>query len=88
MIGLMNYNVSARNETGKSELASIERAYLKSLAGKSLTIEQIEQIEAYLVTNQNMLDNPSMYQGLEKVEAEFQLLKQSLVHVDVVNYTL
>ncbi len=88
MIGLMNYNVSARNETGKSELASIERAYLKSLAGKSLTPEQIEQIEAHLVTNPNMMDNPSMYQELEKVKAEFQLLKQSLVQVDTANYTL
>lgn len=78
MIGLMNYNVS-RMETGKSQLASIERAYLKSLAGKNLTAEQLNQIEGMLVTNPNMMDNPTMYQGLERVQAEFELLKNSIL---------
>jgi len=78
MIGLMNYNVS-RAETGKSQLASIERAYLKSLAGRNLTAEQLEQIEGMLVMNPNMMDHPSMYQGLERVKAEFELLKNSIL---------
>lgn len=78
MIGLMNYNVS-RNETGKSQLASIERAYLKSLAGKSLTKEQLDQIESMLVTNPNMMDNPLMYQGLERVKAELEILKNNVL---------
>lgn len=78
MIGLMNYNVS-RAETGKSQLASIEKAYLKSLAGKNLTEEQLNQIESMLVTNPNMMDNPMMYQGLERVKAEFEMLKNSVL---------
>ncbi len=76
MIGLMNYNVS-RTETGKSQLANIESAYLKSLAGKNLTLEQLDQIERMLITNPNMMDNPTMYLGLERVQAEFELLKNS-----------
>ncbi len=78
MIGLMNYNVS-RAETGKSQLASIESAYLKSLAGKNLTAEQLSQIESMLVTNPNMMDNPTMYSGLERVKAEFEMLKNSIL---------
>lgn len=78
MIGLMNYNVS-RRETGKSQLASIEKAYLKSLVGKSLTKEQLEQIESMLVTNPNMMDNKEMYTGLERVKAEFEILKNSIL---------
>lgn len=74
----MNYNVS-RNGTGKSQLDKIERAYLKSLNVKTLTAEQLEQIEAALVTNPNMLDHPEMYSGLEQVKAEFQLLKASVL---------
>ncbi|MCI9233687.1 MAG: hypothetical protein HFH08_03710 [Bacilli bacterium] len=78
MIGLMNYNVS-RAETGKSQLASIESAYLKSLTGKNLTEEQLRQIENMLVTNPNMMDVPSMYLGLERVKAEFEMLKNSVL---------
>ena len=78
MIGLMNYNVS-RTETGRSQLASIESAYLKSLAGKNLTLEQLDQIERMLITNPNMMDNPTMYLGLERVAAEFELLKNSVL---------
>lgn len=89
MIGLMNYNVS-RAETGKSQLASIESAYLKSLVGKNLTAEQLKQIGSMLVTNPNMMDNPVMYQGLERVRAEFELLKNSILtnsSVVTENYT-
>ncbi len=78
MIGLMNYNVS-RIETGRSQLASIEIAYLNSLAGKNLTLEQLDQIERMLITNPNMMDNPTMYLGLERVLAEFELLKNSVL---------
>lgn len=74
MIGLMNYNVS-RKDTGRSQLAAIQSAYLKSLTGKNLTLEQIEQIDSMLVTNPNMMDNPEMYQGLDRVKAEFEVLK-------------
>ena len=69
MIGLMNYNVS-RKDTGRSQLAAIQSAYLKSLTGKNLTLEQIEQIDSMLVTNPNMMDSPEMYQGLDRVKAE------------------
>ncbi|MCI8545516.1 MAG: hypothetical protein HFH09_04740 [Bacilli bacterium] len=78
MIGLMNYNIS-RTETGRSQLASIQIAYLNSLAGKNLTLEQIEQIERMLITNPNMMDNPTMYLGLERVQAELELLKNSVL---------
>ena len=78
MIGLMNYNVS-REETGKSQLESIERAYLKSLTGKNMTVEQLDQIGNMLVTNPNMLDKPEMYQGLERVGAEFEMLKNAFL---------
>lgn len=88
MIGLMNYNLSAREENGKSELAKIESAFLKSLSGGSLTEEQLEQIEAYLVTNPNLFDSPSMYSGLEQVGLEFQMLKQSTIKTQTEHYTL
>ena len=78
MIGLMNYNVS-RKDTGRSQLADIQRAYLKSLNGKNLTPEQIEQIDSMLVTNPNMMDNPEMYQGLDRVKAEFEVLKNTVL---------
>lgn len=78
MIGLMNYNIS-RTETGRSQLASIQIAYLNSLAGKNLTLEQLDQIERMLITNPNMMDNPTMYLGLERVPAEFELLKNSVL---------
>lgn len=89
MIGLMNYNVS-RKETGRSQLADIERAYLKSLNGKNLTKEQVEQIESMLVTNPNMMDSPEMYAGLDRVKAEFEVLKVSTLsnQVKVENYTM
>ncbi len=78
MIGLMNYNVS-RKDTGRSQLAAIQSAYLKSLTGKNLTLEQIEQIDSMLVTNPNMMDNPEMYQGLDRVKAEFEVLKNTVL---------
>lgn len=74
---LMNYNVN-RGE-GESQLAAIERAYLKSLSGKNLTPEQIEQIETHLVTNPQMMDHPERYAGLDRVKAEFEMLKTSLL---------
>lgn len=78
MIELMNYNVS-RNETGKSQLATIQMAYLKILIGKDLTPEQLEQIERMLVTDPRMMGSPDMYQGLERVKAEFEILKNSVL---------
>ncbi len=78
MIGLMNYNVS-RKDTGRSQLAAIQSAYLKSLTGKNLTLEQIEQIDSMLVTNPNMMDSPEMYQGLDRVKAEFEVLKNTVL---------
>lgn len=78
IIGLMNYNVS-RTETGKSQLASIQSAYLKSITNQNITLEQLDQIEAWLVTSPSMMDQPEMYVGLEKVKAEFQLLKESIL---------
>ncbi len=86
MIGLMNYNVS-RKETGKSQLASIEQAYLKSLSGKTLTQEQLEKLESILVTSPMMMDQPEMYEGLERVRAEFQLLKENVLSAQKENYT-
>ena len=82
MISLMNYNVS-RTETGKSQLAQIQSAYLKSLDGKNLTNEQLEQIESMLVTDARMMEQPEMYQGLDRVAAEFSLLKNSLLEQDI-----
>lgn len=86
MIGLMNYNVS-RSETGVSQLASIEQAYLKSLSGKTLTQEQLEKLESILVTNPMMMDQPEMYEGLERVGVEFQLLKENALSAQKENYT-
>ena len=74
----MNYNVS-RKDTGRSQLAAIQSAYLKSLTGKNLTLEQIEQIDSMLVTNPNMMDSPEMYQGLDRVKAEFEVLKNTVL---------
>lgn len=76
----MNYNVS-RIETGNSQLDKIEMAYLKSLAGKNITPEQLEQIERILVTNPQMMDQPELYSGLERVEMEFQLLKSQSIAI-------
>lgn len=87
MIGLMNYNMS-RKEIVQSQLASIELAYLKSLNGKELTLEQLIQIENLLVTNPRMMDHPEMYSGLEKVGEEFGLLKESTLSNQRENYTL
>lgn len=78
MIRLMNYNVS-RSETGKSQLDKIQSAYLKSLHGKDLTLEQLEKIEAFLITNSAMMDQPEMYTGLERNKVEFELLKQDVL---------
>lgn len=88
MIELMNYNVS-REGMNKSLLADIESAYLKTLAGKDLTKEQIEQIESFLITNPQMMDHPEMYTGLETVGIKLELLKNDILSKQTSeNYTL
>ena len=53
----------SRKDTGRSQLAAIQR----------------EQIDSMLVTNPNMMDNPEMYQGLDRVKAEFEVLKNTVL---------
>lgn len=68
---MMNYNLS-RKQTGKSNLADIEKAITELFFKKNdLTDEQIRNFETNLYTNPNMFDKTINYDGLETVKEYF-----------------
>lgn len=69
IMDLMNYNKKMRNPSHKSMLDQIQTSILTSYyKSPSRTNETDDLFRANLVTNPNLMDEPEMYSGLEKVD--------------------
>ena len=64
-VGEMNYNVDGRKISGRSNLAKIQMDLLNICIEKRP--DKLVQFGEFMVTNPNMMDQPNMYRGLEKV---------------------
>lgn len=72
----MNYNLHAREKTGKSMLPEIEASILKVImTSPEVTEEQKREFEQNLYFSPEIFDNPTMYSGLTQVREILKTFK-------------
>lgn len=72
----MNYNLRAREKSGRSMLPEIEASILKVImTNPEITEDQKQEFEQNLYFSPEIFDNPNMYSGLPQVREVLKTFK-------------